>query len=183
VVVLNARDHVVRTSRPIDPSRHATLSESGAGFHHIAPSAAQVVHLLDSKPRLLSTIYLIAAVLMVLSAAYSLVRTISTHEALRVALAIILVGFGIALGYEAVAVRKAQQDGKLPTIGRIAGGAFLHHPVSSWLVMTGVCVLMGALVVHFTHLEGLQIWVLLVAVVAFLAGALAGTDRWLSLLK
>jgi hypothetical protein len=114
--------------------------------------------------------YLLSALVLGVAALLFAAQAWMDRDVLRGALALILLGLGFALAYESYAVRRVR-GAPHPTIARLAGMAFLQHPVAWLLILVGLMGLAGALVIHFTSLVSFQPWTLVLALAAYAAGA------------
>ena len=143
------------------------------------PSAGPVSYL-NARSKRIRVAYEVGAVVLFAGATYSFLRAWLLKEELRISLGLILVGFGLALLYEVRAI-----DGITPSslpIARLVAGLFLRHPFPCWLIMSLTCVVAGALTVHFTHIGQFEPLPILLALIAFIVGALADQFRIFRLL-
>lgn len=94
-------------------------------------------------------IFVLAALVLLVGAVWAAAFARRAHGALRGALAAILLGFCIAMSYEAVAVWR--QTPSQPTISKIANDAFATYRNAWGAIFLMVILIGGLLTMHFTR--------------------------------
>lgn len=119
-----------------------------------------------------TAVFVAAALVLLIAAALMAGRGLHYRDPLRLAFAVILLGFAGAVAYEAFAYG-TELD---PTISFITATEFARHPVVWLAFFLPLMLLAGALALHFVALGGtFRWWVLLLGALAYLAG---GAITW-----
>jgi hypothetical protein len=113
--------------------------------------------------------FALAAVILLAGFALYAARGLQLRDPLRLALALLALGFAVALAYEAASIA----TGADPTISAIVADEFARHPVVYLAIFIPLMVLAGGLAAHFTLAAPGRVWWLVVAagVAAYVAGA------------
>ena len=120
--------------------------------------------------RLPGTAAFVVATLVLLVAGMLMAgRGFQLRDPLRLAFAVILLGFAGALAYETF----AYATGLDPTISLITATEFARHPVAWLAFFLPAMLLAGALAMHFVSLGGtFRWWVVVAGAVAYLVGGI-----------
>ncbi len=177
LIVLDIAGHVQMLSDRlrVPPDDGVLFAEGEVRFRRMSRALRAVGAGMDQHRTTAAWTWGVAALILVLAAARFSVQGFQQMSLLHLALALILLGLAAALLYEADALRQPRADpaDPDPTIGRVAGLAFLQHPWAWLVVLVGVMALAGALIIHFTSSNGVLFSVLGFSIVAYVAGGLA----------
>lgn len=176
-IILDSAGHVQRLSDRlrVPPDEGALFTERDVHLRRLSRPLRAVATGMDRHRTFAAWTYGVAALVLVLAAVLFGVRAYQDKSLLHAALALILLGLAAALAYEADAVREKHADpaDPDPTIARVAGLAFLQHPLAWLAVLVAITGLAGALIIHFTSSNGVLFWILGVAISAYVVGGLA----------
>ncbi len=123
-----------------------------------------------------AAVFGVATVILGLLAIGNTVGFLISHDYFYAAIALLAVGFGLALAYETVAL----WTGVMPTISRITAQQFEANRMTWIVVMVGVMLVTGNLVVDFRVLTRLRGWLVAVSLAGLAIGAvIAIWTNWL----